>query len=161
MKNKDIIYFLIVLIVIAFLVFITINKKGEPVNLQTVKTEQKNIQNKQQIKGVKITILKNGTGDTVKKGDTVFMNYTGTLADGTVFDSNVNPKFKHVRPFVFTIGVGQVIKGWDIGIIGMKVGEKRILKISPAYAYGSVGAGGIIPPNATISFEVELLQIKK
>ena len=84
-----------------------------------------------------------------------------TIEDGTIFDSNVDPKFNHVQPFVFTIGAGQVIRGWDVGIAGMKVGEGRILEINPDYAYGEAGAGGVIPPNATISFEVELLQIEK
>ncbi|OGI71394.1 hypothetical protein A3B84_00715 [Candidatus Nomurabacteria bacterium RIFCSPHIGHO2_02_FULL_35_13] len=95
-----------------------------------------------------------------KVGDVVSMNYTGTLENGTVFDSNVDPKFGHVEPFVFQLGAGQVIPGWDKGIVGMKVGEKKFLKIPPEDAYGSTGAGRIIPPNATINFEVELLGIK-
>jgi peptidylprolyl isomerase len=112
------------------------------------------------VPGVKITILKEGTGAVAKSGDTVAMNYTGTLSNGTKFDSNVDPSFKHVEPFVFTIGGGQVIKGWDAGIAGMKVGEKRKLVISPDYGYGAQGAGGVIPGNATLTFEVELLAIK-
>ena len=86
------------------------------------------------------------------------MNYTGKLSDGTVFDSNVDPKFNHVEPFTFNLSAGQVIKGWDTGIVGMKVGEKRVLEIEPAYAYGEQGIGPI-PPNATLIFEVELLAI--
>ena len=100
-------------------------------------------------------------GTVAKTGDTVAVNYTGMLADGTVFDSNVDPKFKHVQPFVFTLGAGQVIPGWDKGLVGMKVGEKKTLVIPPADAYGATGAGGVIPPNATLTFEVELLAIKK
>ena len=100
-------------------------------------------------------------GTVAKTGDTVAMNYTGRLADGTVFDSNVDPKFNHVQPFVFTLGAGQVIPGWDKGIVGMKVGEKKTLVILPADAYGTTGAGGVIPPNATLTFDVELLGIKK
>ncbi|MEI6580929.1 MAG: FKBP-type peptidyl-prolyl cis-trans isomerase [bacterium] len=139
--------FLIVLVVIAILVFITINKR------------EINMQNNS---GVVTTILKEGTGQAVKAGDSVAMNYTGTLENGTVFDSNVDPKFNHVEPFVFTIGAGQVIKGWDVGVAGMKVGEQRRLVISPDFAYGATGAGGgIIPPNATISFDVELVRIEK
>src|SRR3990167_2203091 len=97
---------------------------------------------------------------TAEAGNTVSVNYTGRLADGTVFDSNVDPKFGHVEPFEFTLGGGQVIKGWDVGIVGMKVGEKRNLAISPELAYGEAGAGAIIPPNATLNFEVELLSVK-
>ena len=155
-------WFLIVIVVVGILVFMTMN--GKVVNYSDsniVNEEQNNMQNVQQIEGVKIIILEEGNGDIAKSGGTVVMNYTGKLADGTVFDSNVDPKFNHVQPFVFTIGAGQVIRGWDVGIAGMKVGEKRILEINPDYAYGEAGAGGVIPPNATISFEVELLQIEK
>jgi peptidylprolyl isomerase len=158
-KMNIVISVVIFLAVVAFLVFITINKKGEPAAIQTAGTEQGNMQT-QQIEGVKITVLKEGTGVAAKSGDTVAMNYTGKLMNGTVFDSNVDPKFQHVEPFVFTIGAGQVIKGWDVGVAGMKVGEKRTLEINPDYGYGASGAGGVIPPNATLSFDVELLQIK-
>ena len=155
-------WFLIVIVVVGILVFITINSKGVDYSDSQIAGEgQNNMQNVQQIEGVKIIILEEGNGDMAKSGDTVAMNYTGKLADGTVFDSNIDPKFNHMQPFVFTIGVGQVIRGWDVGIAGMKVGEKRILEINPDYAYGETGAGGVIPPNATISFEVELLQIEK
>jgi len=98
-------------------------------------------------------------GQVAKTGDTVTMNYTGKLADGTVFDSNTDPKFGHVTPFIFTLGAGQVIPGWDKGIVGMKVGETKTLVIPPADAYGATGQGPI-PPNATLTFEVELLAIK-
>jgi FKBP-type peptidyl-prolyl cis-trans isomerase len=98
-------------------------------------------------------------GTVAKTGDTVAMNYTGRLADGTVFDSNVDPKFNHVQPFEFTLGAGQVIPGWDKGIVGMKIGEKKTLVIPPADAYGATGQGPI-PPNATLTFDVELLAIK-
>lgn len=100
-------------------------------------------------------------GDVAKTGDTVFMNYTGRLENGKVFDSNVDPKFNHVEPFDFTLGAGKVIPGWDKGIVGMKVGEKKTLTILPADAYGAAGVGGVIPPNATLIFDVELLAIKK
>ena len=152
---------IIFIVVIGVLVFITINKKRSSERSQDVisGTEQ-NMQNVQQVDGVKITVLSEGIGEMAKVGDTVDMNYTGTLADGTVFDSNVDPKFGHIEPFTFTIGAGQVIRGWDVGVAGMKQGEKRILEINPDYAYGTNGAGGVIPPNATISFEVELLKIK-
>lgn len=93
-----------------------------------------------------------------KVGDFVAMNYTGTLQDGTVFDSNVDPKFNHVEPFVFKLGAGQVIAGWDEGIAGMKVGEKKTLVIPPEKAYGPNDYGPI-PGNSTLTFEVELLSI--
>ncbi len=95
-----------------------------------------------------------------KVGDTVSMNYTGKLENGTVFDSNVDPKFNHVQPFEFQLGAGQVIPGWDKGIVGMKVGEKKTLVIAPADAYGASGVPGAIPPNSTLIFDVELLGIK-
>ena len=165
-KMNIILSVIIFVLVIAFFVYITINKKEQPAATTSnpVATQQENMQNTQQQDqaGVKITTVKEGTGDVVAKtGDTVAMNYTGTLADGTVFDSNIDPKFKHVQPFIFTIGAGQVIKGWDVGVAGMKEGEERTLVISPDYAYGATGAGGVIPPNATITFDVTLLQIKK
>ncbi len=106
---------------------------------------------------LKIEVLKEGTGDRVtKKGDTLEMHYTGTLLDGTKFDSSVDRD----TPFTFTLGEGQVIQGWDEGLVGMKVGEKRKLTIPADMAYGSQGAGGVIPPNATLVFETELLSIK-
>jgi peptidylprolyl isomerase/FKBP-type peptidyl-prolyl cis-trans isomerase FkpA len=94
-----------------------------------------------------------------KNGDTLVMNYTGRLVDGTVFDSNVDPKFSHVTPFEFTLGAGQVIAGWDEGLVGMKVGEKKTLTIPPEKGYGS-RATGSIPANSTLIFDVELVGIK-
>jgi FKBP-type peptidyl-prolyl cis-trans isomerase len=95
-----------------------------------------------------------------KAGDMISVNYTGSLENGTVFDSNVDPKFSHVEPFQFTLGAGQVIPGWDNGLLGMKVGEKRHLVIPPADAYGADGRPPVIPPNSTLIFDVELLAIK-
>jgi FKBP-type peptidyl-prolyl cis-trans isomerase len=94
-----------------------------------------------------------------KNGDSLVMNYTGRLTDGTVFDSNVDPAFRHVQPFEFTLGRGMVIAGWDEGLVGMKVGEKKTLTIPPEKGYGSRGQGPI-PPNATLIFDVELVGIK-
>ncbi|MFA4975800.1 MAG: FKBP-type peptidyl-prolyl cis-trans isomerase [Candidatus Paceibacterota bacterium] len=156
-KKSLIISVIIFVIVIGVLIFITINSKKGPATV----SDQNNVQNTQQVDGVKVTIFQEGNGDIAKTGDLVSVNYTGKLADGTAFDSNVDPKFNHVQPFVFAIGSGETIKGWDIGVAGMKVGEKRILEIAPEYAYGAIGAGEAIPPNATITFEVELLEIKK
>lgn len=106
--------------------------------------------------GLKIEILKDGSGAETKNGDTVSVHYTGTLADGKKFDSSLD----RGQPFSFLLGAGQVIKGWDLGVLGMKVGEKRKLTIQPEFGYGEAGAGGgIIPPNAVLIFEVELLGI--
>ncbi|OIO29091.1 peptidylprolyl isomerase [Candidatus Nomurabacteria bacterium CG_4_10_14_0_2_um_filter_30_12] len=118
------------------------------------------MQNIKQNEGVKIMIIKEGSGDVVKIGDFVVMNYTGKLTDGSVFDSNIDQKFGHVVPLEFIVGGGRVIEGWDIGIVGMKVGEKRMLEIAPEFAYGENKVGPI-PSNSTLTFEVELLEIKK
>lgn len=106
--------------------------------------------------GLKIETLKDGTGQEAKNGDRVAVHYTGYLENGTKFDSSID----RGQPFVFTLGAGQVIQGWDLGVLGMKVGEKRKLIIPPDLAYGSSGAGGVIPPNAALIFEVELLAIQ-
>jgi FKBP-type peptidyl-prolyl cis-trans isomerase len=98
-----------------------------------------------------------GKGAEAKAGDTVSVHYVGTLHDGTEFDSSR----KRGQPFVFTLGKGQVIRGWDQGVAGMKVGGKRKLVIPPALAYGDHGMGKVIPPNSTLQFEVELVDIKK
>ena len=96
-----------------------------------------------------------GDGAEAKTGDTVSVHYTGTLTDGTVFDSSV-PK---QRPFEFEVGAGHVIQGWDEGVPGMKIGGKRKLTIPPDMAYGPGGIPGVIPPSSTLVFEVELLDI--
>ena len=101
-----------------------------------------------------------GTGDPAVAGNNVSVNYTGTLMDGTVFDSNTIASFGHVEPFTFTLGAGQVIEGWDKGVAGMKVGGKRKLTIPSSLAYGDSGVPGAIPGGATLVFEVELLKVE-
>jgi len=106
--------------------------------------------------GVDKQTIKPGDGTNFpKKGDQLSMHYTGTLTDGSKFDSSRD----RGSPFKFKIGVGQVIKGWDEGVIQMSVGERAKLTISPDFGYGAAGAGGVIPPNATLIFDVELLAI--
>lgn len=107
---------------------------------------------------LKIETTEQGTGDrVVKAGDTIFVQYTGKLTDGTKFDSS----YDHGgQPFSFKVGAGQVIKGWDQGLLGAKIGEKRILTIPSGLGYGAAGIGGVIPPNATLIFDVELVSIQ-
>ena len=97
-----------------------------------------------------------GTGDTAKAGQTVSVHYTGWLTHGKKFDSSVD----RGQPFSFKLGVGQVIKGWDEGVQGMKIGGKRKLTIPSNLGYGARGAGGLIPPHATLVFDVELLGVQ-
>lgn len=146
---------LICLVVIGFAVFMSINHKVNQADnsLSTNTNAMPQLDNTQNVNSGE-------NGQVAKTGDTVAMNYTGRLENGTVFDSNTDPKFGHMQPFVFTLGAGQVIPGWDKGIVGMKVGEKKTLTIPPEDAYGANGIPGHIPGNATLIFDVQLLGIK-
>ncbi|MGE0171568.1 MAG: FKBP-type peptidyl-prolyl cis-trans isomerase [Oligoflexales bacterium] len=106
--------------------------------------------------GLEITDITVGQGAEAVDGSQVTVHYTGTLTNGTTFDSSVSRN----EPFVFELGKGHVIKGWEMGVKGMKVGGKRKLVIPPDLAYGERGAGSVIPPNATLVFEIELLDVK-
>lgn len=105
--------------------------------------------------GLVMGILKEGSGAEVKRGHQVQVHYSGWLEDGTPFDSSL----KRGVPFKFVVGNGKVIQGWEEGVQGMKTGEKRKLLVPPGMGYGSKGAGGVIPPNATLIFHIELLKI--
>jgi FKBP-type peptidyl-prolyl cis-trans isomerase len=122
------------------------NKETKNMADQTVTTES----------GLRYVDLVVGTGRQPEVGDTASVHYTGWLADGKKFDSSVDRK----EPFSFRVGAGQVIKGWDEGVMGMKIGGKRKLTIPPQLGYGAGGAGGVIPPNATLTFDVELLDLR-
>ena len=104
---------------------------------------------------VKIDTTKQGTGESAKDGDTLVVHYTGTLTNGKQFDSS-----RGRGPFEVTLGQRRVIAGWEQGLQGMKKGETRTLTIPPELGYGSKGAGAVIPPDATLVFDVELIEIK-
>ena len=106
--------------------------------------------------GLKYFDLEVGDGPSPRRGQSVVVHYTGWLTDGKIFDSSIMKQ----RPFSFAVGGGQVIRGWDEGVATMKVGGKRQLVIPPDLAYGDGGAGNVIPPEATLTFQVELLEIK-
>ena len=144
--KKDIISLIIIVLVIALAFFLIARPKE--LNAPTEQNSEKKMDE------VKIEVLQEGTGEASKNGDVLTVNYTGTLEDGTKFDSSIGRE-----PFVFTLGTGEVIQGWEQGMLNMKVGEKRKLTIPSSLGYGSAGAGRLIPPNATLIFEVELLKI--
>lgn len=162
-ENKStFVSFLFVIIVIALVFYLLVSRSGGiKINPEKTTTSNKNevtvnIETKKEAG----SITKNNMEEKISKnGDVLVMNYTGRLENGTVFDSNVDPKFNHVTPFEFTLGAGQVITGWDEGLLGMKVGEKKTLTIPPEKGYGSQ-AVSIIPANSTLIFEVELVGIK-
>lgn len=148
MKNKIIITAIILIAVVigGYLIF-----SGKP-------AENNNMSNQATgtplVSELKTETLKEGAGAEAKNGDELTVHYVGTLLDGTKFDSSVDRD----QPFSFTLGARQVIDGWEQGILGMKVGEKRKITIPPSLGYGQYGSGPI-PPNATLIFEVELLKI--
>ncbi|MFZ2970518.1 MAG: FKBP-type peptidyl-prolyl cis-trans isomerase [Minisyncoccia bacterium] len=121
-----------------------------------IKLDNLNQNNENKIMELKIEVLKEGTGDQkTKAGDNIAVHYTGTLEDGTKFDSSMD----RGEPFEFVLGAGMVIRGWDQGLLSMKVGEKRRLTIPSDLGYGARGTGNIIPPNATLIFDTELISI--
>ena len=146
MKKLILLIIIPVVLVMGIYFILQNNNKGQEIN-----------NNIREIQGMRIETLKEGAGAEAKNGDTVTVHYTGTLENGTKFDSSLD----RGTPFSFTLGTGEVIQGWDLGVLGMKVGEKRKLTIPSELGYGPQGAGGVIPPNATLIFEVELLGINQ
>jgi FKBP-type peptidyl-prolyl cis-trans isomerase len=126
------------------------NAPGQPANLNSMMTAPGTTGD------LKIEDPLVGTGAEAKPGNKVSVHYTGWLTDGKEFDSSK----KAGRPFQFQLGAGQVIQGWERGVAGMKVGGKRKLTVPPQMGYGERGAGGVIPPNATLVFEIELLNVE-
>lgn len=120
-----------------------------------------NIHPEKTASGLYYVVTRKGVGPNPKPGNKVTMNYTGKLMDGTVFDSNTDPKFGHVQPFEFPLGMGRVIRGWDEGVALLNMGEKATFYIPSTLAYGAAGAGGRIPPNANLIFDVELVEFTK
>jgi FKBP-type peptidyl-prolyl cis-trans isomerase len=146
------------------LLLVSITLIAQMKNLALAKSSDKKSSSPTNVSGKPVTTasglqywdLKIGTGAVAGASKQVKVHYTGWLLDGKKFDSSVDSG----KPFEFELGTGQVIKGWDQGIVGMKVGGKRQLRIPPALGYGQQGAGSDIPPNATLIFDVELLGVK-
>lgn len=146
---KKIFLIIILIVIVGGVYFLFQNQKNN---------KESTVTNNYEIQGMKVEILKEGTGESTKNGDTVTVHYIGTLENGEKFDSS----WDRGTPFSFILGAGQVIKGWDLGVAGMKIGEQRKLTIPSELAYGDAGTpGGPIPPKATLIFEVELLGISR
>lgn len=162
MKKINIIIIIIVVVIGVFLVWSLVNNKGggaptpslTPSATPTPSGAPTPISTLD-IQGMKVEILKEGAGEAVKSGDRVTVDYVGTFENGTKFDSSID----RGEPLWFDLGLNRVIQGWELGIPGMKVGEKRRLTIPSELAYGDNGRPPIIPPKATLIFEVELLKI--
>ena len=156
-KRNIIILILVVIILIVGIYYFMQKNEEDTINNASASLSTQQKSTNFNIQGMKVEILKEGSGEEVKKGDNVTVDYVGTLQDNTKFDSSID----RGQPFIFTPGENSVIQGWELGVVGMKVGEKRKLTIPPELAYGEAGAGGIIPPNATLIFEIDLLGINQ
>ncbi len=158
MKKNSLIIVVVVVAIVAGIAYFVANKKSEepskPAETQTTHPTETTAQTAGESK-VEIVDTVVGKGAEAVNGKSITVHYTGTLKDGTKFDSSVDRK----EPFTFSLGAGQVIKGWEQGIQGMKVGGKRKLTIPPDLAYGN-NAVGAIPANSVLIFEVELLDVK-
>jgi len=150
--NKSILAIIIIIIAVVVGYYLRASDIGEiKIQTNTQTNMQSNTPNEEELK---IEVLAEGNGAEAVAGNTVTVHYTGALEDGTKFDSSLD----RGQPFAFQLGAGMVIKGWELGVLGMKVGEKRKLIIPSSLGYGQTGIGPI-PPNATLVFEVELLEI--
>lgn len=147
----------VVVVVLSAMCVMPVMAVQEPVKAAKVKENPAAAKTVTTATGLKYTDVKLGSGASPVKGKQVKVHYTGTLENGKKFDSSVDRN----EPFSFVIGVGQVIAGWDEGVMSMKVGGKRKLIIPSKLGYGERGAGGVIPPNATLLFDVELLDVAK
>ena len=154
MNKASIIILVIVLILIAVGVYFLVQPKAST-NQGQPQNQNQQTSTSYDIQGMKVEILKQGTGEGAKVGDNIVVNYVGTLTDGTKFDSSIDRN----QPFPYTLGQNMVIKGWELGLLGMKVGEKRRLTIPPELAYGPDGRPPVIPQNATLIFEIDMLSI--
>lgn len=157
--NKLAITVIIVIIAIAAIAIYFVlfsSQKPQTISPADNQTSEKPTARSFEIQGMKVEVLREGSGSfEAKDGKTVTVHYIGTLTDGTKFDSSVDRN----APFTFTLGENRVIKGWELGVAGMKLGEKRKLTIPSELAYGPRGFLGKIPPNATLIYEVEVLRI--
>lgn len=153
--NNIIIVLVVLILGLGAIVLITakdLPDKESDQNIVTTKEDQ-NVN----MEELKIKDIETGEGEAVEEGDSVLVHYSGRLEDGTVFDSS----YERDEPFPFTVGEGRVIEGWEKGLIGMKIGGKRELTIPPEMGYGEAGTpDGTIPPNSTLIFEVELIEIR-
>jgi len=154
--KTSIIVLVIILILIALGVYFWFSQRSEQQTLTAALSGNQNQTSlSYDIQGMKVETLKQGTGEAAKVGDNIVVNYVGTLLDGTKFDSSIDRN----EPFAYTLGQNRVIQGWELGLLGMKVGEKRKLTIPPELGYGAGGAGSVIPPNTTLIFEIDMLSI--
>jgi FKBP-type peptidyl-prolyl cis-trans isomerase len=158
MDKKIIIVIIILILAVGGIYLISNNNKNK--NNPNMQTENQQAETQQSatsfdIQGMKVDILKQGTGEGAKAGDNIVVNYVGTLTNGTKFDSSIDRN----QPFPYTLGQNMVIKGWELGLLGMKVGEKRKLTIPYELAYGEAGRPPVIPPSATLIFEIDMLSI--
>jgi len=152
MVKKLILVFIIILLVALLTLFVIINKEAG-VEEEVIERTERQLAHPELL----IEDIEPGEGESVKSGDTVVVHYVGMLEDGSVFDSS----YDRGRTFSFTVGKGRVISGWEIGIENMQEGGKRRLTIPPELGYGESGVRGMIPPNATIIFEIEVVEILK